>query len=204
MSSIGNKAVFAQNLARYMKMNDKSRSDVCKDLNIKYTTFTDWLNAKTYPRIDKIELLSNYFGITKADLIEPAGSPTESQFAYAAGLLWASLSQDIPEMNDLVHKAPALDEIIDDASQSPYVLFWVKMVSIALRYSSIISNTAVFQKGGLQIFLILTLGAVTLERDKAYELIQILADISIDEGFREEYNHLLEIKPFSTDDETEK
>ena len=33
-------------------------------------TFSDWVNAKTYPRIDKIELMANYFGISKADLVE--------------------------------------------------------------------------------------------------------------------------------------
>ena len=30
----------------------------------------DWVNAKTYPRIDKIELMANFFGIDKSDLIE--------------------------------------------------------------------------------------------------------------------------------------
>lgn len=47
------------------------RIKICNDLNIKYTTFVDWLNAKTYPRIDKIELMANYFGIQKSDLVEP-------------------------------------------------------------------------------------------------------------------------------------
>jgi hypothetical protein len=30
----------------------------------------EWLKAKKYPRIDKIEILANYFGILKSDLIE--------------------------------------------------------------------------------------------------------------------------------------
>lgn len=46
------------------------RNKICADLNLKYTTFTDWINAKTYPRIDKIELMANYFGISKSDLVE--------------------------------------------------------------------------------------------------------------------------------------
>lgn len=50
------------------------RNKICSDLNLKYTTFTDWVNAKTYPRIDKIEMLANYFGITKADLVEDFSS----------------------------------------------------------------------------------------------------------------------------------
>ena len=35
-----------------------------------YFTFCDWVNGKKYPRMDKIEILANYFGILKSDLIE--------------------------------------------------------------------------------------------------------------------------------------
>ena len=34
------------------------------------STFNEWVKAKKYPRIDKIEILANYFGILKSDLIE--------------------------------------------------------------------------------------------------------------------------------------
>lgn len=70
MSDLGNKEVFSENLRYFMMIKGKDRSEVCRDLNIKYTTFTDWYNGNKYPRIDKIELLANYFGIQKSDLIE--------------------------------------------------------------------------------------------------------------------------------------
>lgn len=65
-----NKETLAHNLKRLMEENGKSRTDICKALNIKYTTLTDWLNAKTYPRIDALQLLANYFQVSKADLVE--------------------------------------------------------------------------------------------------------------------------------------
>ena len=65
-----NKAVFAKNLARYMEINGKSRVEVCHDLGISYYTFTDWVKGKKLPRMGKIEMLANYFGILKSDLIE--------------------------------------------------------------------------------------------------------------------------------------
>ena len=77
MSDLGNKAIMAENIKYYMEKNNKTRNDVCDDLGIKYTTFSDWVNAKKYPRIDKIEILANYFGIEKSDLVEeklPAGA----------------------------------------------------------------------------------------------------------------------------------
>lgn len=70
MSDLGNKEIFAKNLKYYMNYYNKDRNKICDDLKIPYTTFTDWYNATTYPRIDKIELLANYFNIKKSDLIE--------------------------------------------------------------------------------------------------------------------------------------
>lgn len=69
-SDLGNKEVFAKNLKYYMDYEEVDRKKVSDDLDIPYTTFNDWYNAETYPRIDKIEMLANYFGIKKSDLIE--------------------------------------------------------------------------------------------------------------------------------------
>ena len=65
-----NKSIFARNLQRQMDINGKSRRDVCDALGFSYYTFTDWVNGKKYPRMDKVEMLANYFGVLKSDLIE--------------------------------------------------------------------------------------------------------------------------------------
>lgn len=70
MNTLGNKEVMAKNIQYYMDKKGIDRRKLSNDLNISYTTLTDWIKAKTYPRIDKIELLANYFSISKADLVE--------------------------------------------------------------------------------------------------------------------------------------
>lgn len=65
-----NKNIFASNLQKYMKLNDKSRTDIADALGISYYTVTDWVKGKKYPRMDKVELLAKYFSIKKSDLIE--------------------------------------------------------------------------------------------------------------------------------------
>ncbi len=70
MNDLGNKKVFSENLNYYMKLNNKDRTKICNDLGFKYTTLREWVKGTAYPRIDKIELLANYFGIQKSDLIE--------------------------------------------------------------------------------------------------------------------------------------
>lgn len=67
---LGNKEVMAKNISKYMKEKNVDRTKLSNDLKLKYTTVSDWINAKTYPRIDKIELLANYFGVSKSDLVE--------------------------------------------------------------------------------------------------------------------------------------
>lgn len=67
---MNNKNVFASNLKRYMRLSGKSRKEICSALGFSYFTFSDWVNGKKYPRMDKVEMLANYFGIKKSDLIE--------------------------------------------------------------------------------------------------------------------------------------
>ena len=70
MSSLGNKEIMARNIRYYMDKYGVDRNTICDKLNIKYTKFSDCVNDKTYPRIDKIEKLATYFGISKSDLVE--------------------------------------------------------------------------------------------------------------------------------------
>lgn len=64
------KEVFAQNLRYYMESSGKNQKELAEIVGVSAPTVNEWLKAKKYPRIDKIEILSNYFGILKSDLIE--------------------------------------------------------------------------------------------------------------------------------------
>jgi repressor LexA len=65
-----NKNIFATNLNRYMSERGKTRRDISQALGVSYYTISDWCNGKKYPRMDKVELLADFFGILKSDLIE--------------------------------------------------------------------------------------------------------------------------------------
>lgn len=70
MSSLGNKEVMAENLKRYVERSGKTQKELSEIFGVSTSTFNDWMKAKKYPRIDKIEIMANYFGILKSDLIE--------------------------------------------------------------------------------------------------------------------------------------
>ena len=117
MSNLGNKKVFAENLERLMKEHGKSRNDICQALNFKYSTFSDWANGNKYPRIDRIEMLANYFGVLKSDLIEeksvkdsidenPAGM-AELHFKMIADDSFTELYEDYKTLDDTQKKLVA-------------------------------------------------------------------------------------------------
>lgn len=70
MSNIGNKKTMSKNLSYYVEKSGKTQKEISGIVGVAYSTFNDWMNGKKYPRIDKIEILANYFGILKSDLIE--------------------------------------------------------------------------------------------------------------------------------------
>lgn len=114
MSALGNKEVMAQNIKRYMGDRGISRKEFCKRLGFAYSTVTDWLNAEKYPRIDKIEMMANFFGVNKSDLVEPHSiGPAPTQPPASAPQKEKGVR--IPVLGRVVAGIPieAIEEIID-------------------------------------------------------------------------------------------
>lgn len=70
MSDLDNRKIMANNIRRHMDAAGVKAKDVCDALKIPMPTFSDWINGKTYPRIDKIERMAAYFGVSKSALVE--------------------------------------------------------------------------------------------------------------------------------------
>lgn len=100
MSNIGNREVFAKNLSHYLEKFGRDQREVAEIIGVAPSTLSEWVRGKKYPRIDKIEMLANYFGILKSDLIEEAGedgySPGEVQLTEGEKML-LELFRLIPE-----------------------------------------------------------------------------------------------------------
>ena len=77
-TDLGNKEIFARNLKRYLENSRKKQNEVAKAVGVSTGTFNDWMKCRTYPRMDKLQLLAEYFGINKAELVEDVYVPKES------------------------------------------------------------------------------------------------------------------------------
>jgi repressor LexA len=76
---LGNKKVMGDNIQYYMNLNRIERRDLAKALDVPYSSLTDWINGNTYPRIDKIQKMAEFFHIEKSDLVEPRNSTKKTQ-----------------------------------------------------------------------------------------------------------------------------
>lgn len=97
MSSQDSKEIMARNIKRYMERKGVTKQQVCDALGFKYTTFVDWINAVTYPRIGKVEAMANYFGVQKSDLIEEKPTAEEGDGLTASQRKLFEIAKKLPE-----------------------------------------------------------------------------------------------------------
>ena len=62
--------IFTENLKHYMNTNNKSQSDISKALDIPLSTVSSWYNGASYPRVDKMQALADYFNISMRNLTD--------------------------------------------------------------------------------------------------------------------------------------
>lgn len=118
MSDLGNKKIFARNLNYYMNINHKDRNDVARDLDLPYTTITSWCKGEFYPRIDKIQLLANYFNILKSDLVENKETENKSKTLFYMCPVYGQISAGQPNwaeecIEGRIPIDPSLMDIVD-------------------------------------------------------------------------------------------
>ena len=68
--NLGSMEIFAKNLKKYIDEAKVSQVDVAKAIGVTKGTVCDWVKCRAYPRMDKIQLLAEYFGIQKSDLVD--------------------------------------------------------------------------------------------------------------------------------------
>lgn len=70
---------FSKNLQYYMKKRNLTGVEIAKITGVSKQAVSAWLNGVKIPRMDKIELLAQYFGILKSDLLEEHDHDAERQ-----------------------------------------------------------------------------------------------------------------------------
>ena len=106
------KEIMARNIRYYMERAGKNQKELAQIVGVSAPTVNEWLKAKKYPRIDKIEIMANYFGCEKSDLIEDKNQVL-SEEAREKNRLIAKLNFQMlrdPNLLALVDSIAQLDE----------------------------------------------------------------------------------------------
>ena len=74
MSDDKYKQIFSKNLRYYMSLNNKEQIDLINDLGLNKSAVSTWCNGTRLPRMDKVNMLAEYLGISRSDLIEARSS----------------------------------------------------------------------------------------------------------------------------------
>lgn len=65
------KIIFATNLKHLIDKSEKTQKEVATAIGVSPQTLNTWLQRIALPRMGKIQLLADYFGISKTDLMDP-------------------------------------------------------------------------------------------------------------------------------------
>lgn len=70
MSETEFRKLFARNLTYYVNSSGKTQAEVAKALHLSKATMSSWCIGTRIPRMDKVDMLCDYFGIRRSDLME--------------------------------------------------------------------------------------------------------------------------------------
>lgn len=106
------KTNFPKALKYYLNINGKKQQDLIDDLSISSSTVSQWITGKMFPRMDKIETLAKYLGVSTSDLLsdpyekqEPAQKTKQAEPYMLVKLLESNQS-----LRELLHVILLLQE----------------------------------------------------------------------------------------------
>lgn len=108
MSENDYKKIFSKNLRYYMDKNNKKQSDLITDLGFSSSTISNWCTGEKLPRMDKVQILADYFNINKSDLLEDKEDLEEDNTYY--------LNEDAKDMAQFLYENPDY-KVLFDASR---------------------------------------------------------------------------------------
>lgn len=82
-------------------------AEVARSTGLNPTVFTDWKKGKSNPKIDKLQKIAEYFGVTVDYLV----SGKESMFSDEAAKMANDIRRDYPIVDEVYEKYKQLSEI---------------------------------------------------------------------------------------------
>lgn len=99
--------IFSNNLKYYLKLKNKTQLDLANAIGVSNTTINNYVKGYNAPRMDKVDKICKYLGISRSDLIEDKSTKTENQDISA---MVDDLMNNLNSTQTLMFKGEPMDE----------------------------------------------------------------------------------------------
>ena len=97
--------IFANNLKFYVIKSGRTQSQIAGHLGVSKGTFSDWVSGRSHPRMNKVQQIADYFGISKSDLLEDGDRGLSGEVAAIIRQIDMN-----PLLKEMLRIASALDD----------------------------------------------------------------------------------------------
>ena len=99
--------IFSNNLKYYLKLKNKTQLDLANAIGVSNTTINNYVKGYNAPRMDKVDKICKYLGISRSDLIEDKSTKTENQ---DISTMVDDLMNNLNSTQTLMFKGEPMDE----------------------------------------------------------------------------------------------
>lgn len=100
--------IFSNNLKYYLKLKNKTQLDLANAIGVSNTTINNYVKGYNAPRMDKVDKICKYLGISRSDLIEEKSTKTENQ---DISTMVDDLMNNLNSTQTLMYKGEPMDEV---------------------------------------------------------------------------------------------
>ena len=88
--------LFTKNLNHYLELAGYNQADLARHMKVSTTSTAKWCTGQAMPRIDKIQSICNWLGITKEELLSDRPVESEEYYLNRDARAYAEFLRDNP------------------------------------------------------------------------------------------------------------
>lgn len=104
--------IFSDNLKYYLKLNNKTQLDLANAIGVSNTTINNYVKGYNAPRMDKVDKICKYLGVSRSDLMEERiKDKTQKSKNHDISTIVDDLMNNLNSTQTLMYKGEPMDEV---------------------------------------------------------------------------------------------
>ena len=104
--------IFSDNLKYYLKLNNKTQLDIANAIGVSNTTINNYVKGYNAPRMDKVDKICKYLGVSRSDLMEERiKDKTQKSKNQDISTIVDDLMNNLNSTQTLMYKGEPMDEV---------------------------------------------------------------------------------------------